>query len=102
MSELESRLAALGAAGLTIPYGALARELGLRMGELTAALDQGMIRDAAAGRPFLAAVCRQRLSPDQLPAPGFFLRARELGARITDEAAYAQDLRAQIRRRAQG
>ena len=42
MSPLDARLAALAAAGETITYGALARELGWRMGELTCALEQTM------------------------------------------------------------
>ncbi|MCB6177471.1 hypothetical protein LHP98_04915 [Rhodobacter sp. Har01] len=78
MTPLEARLAALAAAGATVTYGALARDLGLRMGELTAALEATMDADAAAGRPFRAAVCAGRLAQG-LPAAGFFLKAAELG-----------------------
>ena len=79
MTPLESRLAALAAAGETTTYGQLARDLGLRMADLTAQLESLMEHDAAHGKPFRAALLRQRLSPDHLPAPGFFLKAAELG-----------------------
>jgi hypothetical protein len=91
--SLESRLAALAAAGDTITYGALAKELGLRMADLTAQLEQLMEEDAAANRPFRAALLRQRLSPDHLPAPGFFQKAAELGHTTTDPAAFTQSHR---------
>jgi hypothetical protein len=94
---LEERLAALAAAGETIPYGALARDLGLRMGELTARLESLMDDDAAAGRPFRAAVLCQRLSPDGLPAPGFFAKAAELGHAPEDPAAFVTDQRRRLR-----
>lgn len=76
---LEDRLAALAAAGETVSYGTLAKELGLHMAELTARLEALMERDARDGRPFRAALLRQRLSPDGRPAPGFFLKAAALG-----------------------
>ncbi|MFO1202725.1 MAG: hypothetical protein U1E58_08820 [Tabrizicola sp.] len=95
--SLETRLAALAAAGETISYGDLARELGLRMAELTAQLESLMETDAAAERPFRAALLRQRLSPDHLPAPGFFLKATELGARIDDPMAFVLDQRRRLR-----
>jgi hypothetical protein len=85
---LEDRLAALAAAGETITYGELARDLGLRMGDLTAQLEALMETDAEQGKPFRAALLRQRLSPDQLPAPGFFQKAAMLGADVTDPAAF--------------
>ncbi|WP_205909957.1 hypothetical protein [Tabrizicola caldifontis] len=87
---LEARLAALAAAGQTITYGKLARDLGLRMEELTNALERLMEEDAAAGRPFRAAVLRQRLSPDGLPAPGFFLKAATLGRPAQDPLAFTR------------
>lgn len=86
MTRLEARLAALAAAGETITYGALAQELGLRMVELTMALEGMMEDDAAAGTPFRAALLRQRLSPDGHPAPGFFQKAAELGRSVDIEA----------------
>ena len=75
--RLETRLAALAAAGQTITYGDLARELGLRMAELTAALEALMEADVAQESPFRAALLRQRLSPGGHPAPGFFQKAAE-------------------------
>lgn len=97
MTRLEARLAALAAAGETITYGALAQELGLRMGELTAQLEALMEEDAAANRPFRAALLRQRLSPDHLPAPGFFQKAAELGQPTDDPAAFTTDQRRRLR-----
>lgn len=82
-ASLDSRLAALAVAGETITYGDLARELGLRMSDLTAQLEALMEADAATGRPFRAALLRQRLSPDGHPAPGFFLKAAALGRPLT-------------------
>lgn len=96
MTRLEARLAALAAAGETITYGALARELDWRMGELTAALEALMEEDATLGRPFRAAVCAQRLSAGALPAPGFFAKAAELGREVADPAAFATAERARL------
>jgi len=93
---LEQRLAALAAAGETISYGDLACELGLRMAELTAALEALMEDDAAQGRPFRAALLRQRLSAENLPAPGFFQKAAALGATISDPVAYVADQRRRL------
>ena len=93
MTRLESRLAALAAAGQTLTYGELARELGLRMADLTRELETLMEADAAHGKPFRAALLRQRLSPDHLPAPGFFQKAAELGFRIADPIAFIADQR---------
>lgn len=94
--RLEDRLASLGAAGQTITYGALARELGLRIAELTAALERLMEQDAARGHPFRAALCEGRLAGG-LPARGFFDKARALGARCDDEAAFIREQRAALR-----
>jgi len=93
---LEEKLAALAAAGETITYGALAKELGLRMADLTAQLESLMEQDAATGKPFRAALLRQRLSPDHLPAPGFFLKAEGLGHDISDPAALTADHRRRL------
>lgn len=95
--RLEDRLAALAAAGETISYGDLARELGLRMGDLTAQLEALMEEDAAQGKPLRAALLRQRLSPDHLPAPGFFQKAAELGADISDPLAFTRVQRLRLR-----
>ena len=70
-------------------YGALARELGLRMGELTAALEALMEEDARAGRPLRAALCKGRFA-DGLPARGFFDKAAELGYDTGDPQALAE------------
>lgn len=96
-ASLEQRLAALAAAGEAITYGDLARELGLRVAVLTAELESLMETDAAAERPFRAALLCQRLSPDRLPAPGFFQKATELGARIDDPMAFVLDQRHRLR-----
>lgn len=94
--RLEDRLAALAAAGETITYGDLARELGLRMAELTAQLEALMEEDAAQGNPFRAALLRQRLSPENLPAPGFFQKAAELGHPTDEPAAFTDDQRRRL------
>ncbi|MCU0902581.1 MAG: hypothetical protein MUE83_01730 [Tabrizicola sp.] len=94
--RLEDRLAALAAAGQTITYGDLARELGLRMGDLTAQLETLMEGDAALGRPFRAALLRQRLSPDHLPAPGFFQKAAALGSDVSDPVAFTANQRRRL------
>lgn len=79
---LEARLAALAAAGETITYGQLAKDLGLSMAVLTFQLEALMEEDAARNRPLRAALLCQRLSPDGHPAPGFFLKAAELGCTV--------------------
>jgi hypothetical protein len=88
MTPLEARLAVLAAAGETATYGDLARDLGLRMADLTAQLEALMEEDTARGHPLRAALLRQRLSPDCLPAPGFFLKAQALGHDTSDPAAF--------------
>lgn len=96
MTRLEQRLAALAAAGETCTYGDLARDLGLRMADLTAQLETLMEVDVAQGKPFRATLLRQRLSPDHLPAPGFFQKAAALGADVSDPAAFVQDQRIRL------
>ncbi|QYZ71137.1 hypothetical protein [Neotabrizicola shimadae] len=96
MSELEARLAALAAAGETITYGALARDLGWRLADLTAALERLMAEDTAAGRPLRAALMRGRLSGD-MPARGFFDAAAGLGYDVSDPAAFVLRQRAALR-----
>lgn len=97
MTRVEHKLAALAAAGETTTYGALAKELGLRMADLTAQLEALMETDAAQGKPFRAALLCQRLSPDHLPAPGFFLKAADLGHPTDDPAAFVTDQRLRLR-----
>jgi hypothetical protein len=99
---LAARLEALAAAGQTISYGALARELQVpgpgAIARLTTALEALMAEDAAQGRPFRAVVCCGRLSGG-LPAPGFFEAARRLGRDPgPDPAAYVAAERAALRR----
>ena len=89
---LQARLAQLAAQGQTITYGALARDLGLRMASLTAALEALMEADASAGLPLRAALCRGRLLAD-LPAPGFYLKAAQLGYEWSDPARFVAELR---------
>ncbi len=90
MTKLDSRLAALAAAGETTTYGQLAKDLGLRMADLTSQLEALMEEDAATRKPFRAALLRQRLSPDHLPAPGFFQKAAELGRPTNDPAEFTK------------
>ena len=99
IAGLEARLADLAAAGRTVSYGALARDLGLTgpgtIACLTAALETLMESDAAAGHPFRAAVLRQRLG--ELPAPGFFAKAAFLGRYDGHDAtAFIADERAAL------
>lgn len=95
MSDLESRLADLAGRGETITYGALARDLGWRMGDLTEALEMLMEKDARAGLPLRAALCEGRLAGG-LPARGFFLKAAELGFDVSDPAGFAASQRAML------
>lgn len=97
MTDLAARLADLAARGQTMTYGALARELGWRVSDLTTALERLMEDDARAGHPQRAAVLEGRLSGG-LPAPGFFLKLAELGIHPADPAAWIADTRARLRR----
>ena len=56
-----------------------------------------MEEDAAQRNPFRAALLRQRLSPENLPAPGFFQKAIELGAAISDPIVFTADQRRRLR-----
>ncbi len=86
MNDLPARLALLAAQGKTTTYGALAADLGYRVADLTAALEQLMEEDFAAGRPQRAALVNARHS--DLPARGFFLKSAALGLVIDAPAAY--------------
>ena len=92
MNELEARLAALAAAGQTVTYGALARDLGWRMGQLTAALEALMETDAAHGQPLRASLCEARFG-NGLPAQGFFEKAATLGFDVSDPAGFVASQR---------
>lgn len=95
MNDLAARLALLTVQRQTITYGALARDLGWRMGDLTAELERLMAEDAAAGQPLRAALCEGRLSGG-LPARGFFEAAAALGFDTADPAAFTQHQRARL------
>ena len=94
MTRLETRLAALAAAGETITYGALAMELGLRVAELTTALELLMEADTRDDRPLRAAVLNARGT--DLPARGFFDKVAELGTDIDDRAVWVADQRLRL------
>ena len=96
-ATLEARLAEIAASGDTLTYGALARELGWRVSELTDALERLMEADAAAAAPQRAALLEARLG-NGLPAPGFFLKLAELGLTPEDPAAFVAETRARLRR----
>jgi hypothetical protein len=94
MSTLEARLAALAAAGQTTTYGALAKDLGLRIVELTTMLEALMEVDARDRRPVRAALLNAR--GNDLPARGFFDKMAELGTDIDDRAAWVADQRLRL------
>lgn len=96
---LRGRLVQLAALGQTMTYGDLARELELptpAIQTLTVMLESLMDEDAAAGRPFLAAMLEGRLG-DGLPSLGFFEKAAELDANLTsDPAEFIAQKRAEL------
>ena len=96
MSDLAARLALLAAQGKTTTYGALARDMGWRVADLTAELERLMEQDAATGAPQRAALLEGRLS-NGLPAQGFFLKLAELGIHPADPAAYIAETRQRLR-----
>ena len=95
MTRLEARLAGLASEGRTVTYGALARDLDLRIGDLTAALEALMEKDAALGHPLRAALCEGKLAQGQ-PAQGFFLKCAVLGVDVGDPVAFVADHRARL------
>jgi hypothetical protein len=99
MSDLRARLMAVAAAGQTVGYGDLARELRVRVSVLTDALETLMAEDAAAGQPLLAVVCAGRLSGG-MPARGFFEAAALLGRDVADPAGFVALERAALVERA--
>ena len=89
-----------------ISYGALARDLDVQgpgaIARVTCALEALMQDDAAAGRPFLAAMCEGKVSAG-MPALGFFQRAAALGrymgpATGPEAAAFVAEQRALLAR----
>ena len=75
-----------------ITYQALARALSLTppntIHQVTETLEQLMREDAAAGRPFMAALVVSKMRGG-LPAPGFFDAARRLGCYAGDPSGPA-------------
>ena len=92
---LTAHLEDLAKTGATTTYGALAKTLGLRVAELTSALEALMEADAARGAPLRAALVCGRLTPS-LPAPGFFLKAEELGMDVSDPAGFVAEQRRRL------
>ena len=82
--------------GTTTTYGALARDLGWRVAELTDALERLMEADAANDAPQRAALLEARLG-NGMPAPGFFLKLAELGLTPEDPATFVAETRARLR-----
>jgi hypothetical protein len=80
--RLTLALGALAQRGGTETYGNLARALDVpgpgSIAKLTDALERLMEADAVIGAPLRAAMVVSR-SRDNLPTPGFFAKARELG-----------------------
>ncbi|TVQ55933.1 MAG: NifU family protein [Rhodobacteraceae bacterium] len=80
--RVRAYLEAADPARLPVSYGALAEALGVRpphaIGQVARALETTMREDAAAGRPFVAALVVGR-ARGGLPAPGFFALAADLG-----------------------
>ena len=99
MTRLEAALENLMATGETVTYGAWARELNIApLSLLTDALEAMMAADARAGKPLRAALCRARGLGD-LPAPGFFLKATDLGFEVSDPVAFVAAQRAGLFKR---
>ena len=88
MTPLEQALADLAAMRSLITYGELARKLNIApLAGLTIRLEDTMEADARVGKPLRAALCRAKGQGD-LPAPGFFLKAAELGFDVSDPVAF--------------
>lgn len=106
--RLRRMLEPIAARGETRTYQEVAAGIGLEpprtIQRLARALEALMDEDAAAGRPFLAAIVVSR-SGDGLPAPGFFDHARKLtgddaGPGTGDSAArWHENQRAALRHR---
>ena len=88
IARLEARLAGLAASGTTTTYGALARDLGCRVAELTFALEALMEADKSSGLPLRAALLNARGTT--LPARGFFDKAATLGHNTSNPATFTQ------------
>lgn len=97
IARLEARLAGLAASGTTTTYGALARDLGCRVAELTFALEALMEADKSSGLPLRAALLNARGT--NLPARGFFDKAALLGHKIADPTDFVAMQRAALARK---
>ena len=79
---LRANLRMVAALGATITYHEAARGIGLApphvIHSVAMLLEELMDEDAAAGRPFIAAMVTSR-ARDGVPAPGFFEAAARLG-----------------------
>ena len=83
----EALRAYLGALGSPVSYAQARRDMGAsHMRNLTEALETLMDQDAAAGRPYVAAMVISRSHP--LPNRGFFDHAARLGREVGDPAAF--------------
>ncbi|WP_371055676.1 DUF6522 family protein [Rhodosalinus sp. K401] len=97
--KIRSQVAGAPPGDLPMTYGALARALGMYMPgavrRVTRALEATMAEDAAAGRPFLAALVVSRMR-GQKPGRGFFDEAARLGrgpkSGEDEEAWWAREL----------
>ncbi len=82
MARLEAELRALARARKTVTYAELARRLGLQpphtIHQVTVLLEALMAEQARRREPQLASLVVSR-HRSGLPAPGFFMRLRELG-----------------------
>lgn len=81
-ARLRRHLESIAAEGRTVTYRQVAAALDVapphRIHRVAQALEALMDEDAAAGRPFVAAVVVSRAGQG-MPAPGFFAHARALG-----------------------
>jgi hypothetical protein len=101
--RLRAHLAGLPPEAVPVTYAEVAAALGLQpprtIHRVTVALERLMEEDAAAGRPFLAALVIGRARAG-LPAPGYFERAAALGrgpaADETERAAHGREVAAAI------
>lgn len=88
------------AASLPMTYQQLAEALGLTpprtIQRVAQALEALMYEDAEQGRPFIAALVVSRRG--DLPAPGFFELAVQLGRFLPDPTRHAEAYRAEFQR----
>jgi len=102
--RVRAHLAGLPDDAVPIAYGKLARALGLYLpgsvGRVTAALEDTMREDAAAGRPMIAALACAR--GGDLPGRGFFDLAAQLGVPVTQDSTAIAAYRAQVMAAHQG